>query len=62
MNQKWPFSLIFAANILIFLVLLVDCMKNSLYLHKNLINYHKNTLNYAKKSFILASSASTHCL
>lgn len=37
-------------------------MKNSLYLHKNLINYHKNTLNYAKKSFILALSASTHCL
>ncbi len=37
-------------------------MKKSLYLHKNLINYHKNTLNYAKKSFILASSASTHCL
>ncbi len=37
-------------------------MKNSLYLHKNLINYHKNTLNYAKKSFILAFSASTHCL
>lgn len=37
-------------------------MKNSLYLHKKLINYHKNTLNYAKKSFILASSASTHCL
>jgi hypothetical protein len=62
MNQKWPFSLIFGANILIFLLLLVDCMKNSLYLHKNLINYHKNTLNYAKKSFILASSASTHCL
>lgn len=37
-------------------------MKNSLYLHKNLINYYKNTLNYAKKSFILAFSASTHCL
>lgn len=37
-------------------------MKISLYLHKKLINYHKNTLNYAKKSFILASSASTHCL
>ena len=37
-------------------------MKKSLYLHKNLINYHKNTLNYAKKSFILAFSASTHCL
>ena len=62
MNQKWTFSLIFGANILIFLLLFVDCMKKSLYLHKILINYHKNTLNYAKKSFILASSASTHCL